>query len=672
MKRKTAAILFLALLWGCTNQEFEKESPFPYEKYHLIQPSSIEPEGWIGQFLQTQRDGLTGHIEVAGHPFNTGMWKEVMALDRITQEQRERSLAWDGSPVEPDTGVFWWPYEQTGYYIDGAMKCGYLLGDSMLLDRARHQVYYLLEHPKESGRLGSARMIGRWFNWPYAGLFRAFMTEYMETGDRRLIEAMYRHYLTYSAEDFQDELDVCNVEELCWLFTLTGDSTLLRMGEEAYELFRSKRENRNRDGRDIVFSSDRNPDYHGVVYLEIVKIPAMLYAVTGDQEYLDEALHGLSKMERNHMLASGLPSTTEHLNPVSERAAHESCNLATLPYTYGTMLRVTGDASWADRIEKAVFNAGLGAITKDFKAHQYFSAPNQMIATTHSHHLGYFPAFMAYCPGHAVACCTGNINRMMPYYTMQMWLKTRNNGIAAALFGPSSVTSKTGEQMKEVTIHQRTRYPFGEVIEFEIEASSPSRFEFLIRIPEWCRKPGITLNSNPLDEDPRPGTFYSIEQKFSDGDLITLTLPMEVQTSNWPHKGISFERGPLVFSFPVKDSAVVAKAYEKSTPAFPAWDLFPEEPWAFSPQVADPKDVKVVTDDPAGYPWNPENPPVKLLVPARKVENWSLQSHIDPESGEVFKHISAFPEHLQLSPQTVTIELVPYGATMLRVTLFPQ
>jgi hypothetical protein len=377
-------------------------------------------------------------------------------------------------------------------------------------------------------------------------------------------------------------------------------------------------------------------------------------------------------MEQHHMLASGIPSTTEHFNGISEKAGHESCNLATLPYTYGIMLRVTGKVEWADKIEKAVFNAGLGAITKDFKAHQYFSAPNQMISTTHAHHFGYYPSFMAYCPGHIVSCCTGNINRMMPYYAMQMWLKTKNNGIAAALFGPSEISAYVGEKNTPVSITQTTRYPFEETIAFEIQTENRAAFEFLIRIPGWCSNPEISLNGKELKEEPVPGSFYSIERTFSDGDVIKLSIPMEIKTVEWPNNGISVERGPVVYSFPVRDSSVVAGNYEKSTDAFPAYDLYPVGTWQYSLQISNLQDVKINLNEEFAYPWDPDVPPVTLQVPSKRVNNWDLEP-VQAEAGGPTHHlITGFPDQPELAGETETIELIPYGCTKLRVTVFPQ
>ena len=235
--------------------------------------------------------------------------------------------------------------------------------------------YVLNKKRIANGRLGPQDLKGRWNKWPYAGFLRSFMTEYTVNHNPAIIDAMMKHYSTYQGEDFADELDVCNAEELCWLYGITDDASMLQKARNCIRHFKSDHKYRDRDGRDINFASDMIPDYHAVVYIEIVKIPAILYSYTGKKAYLDEALHGIAQMEKYDMLVSGVPSSNEQLNGISELAGHETCNLSTIPYTYGYMLQITGDAHWADKIEKAVFNAGIGAVTKDFRAEQYFSAP---------------------------------------------------------------------------------------------------------------------------------------------------------------------------------------------------------------------------------------------------------------------------------------------------------
>ncbi|PWE00617.1 beta-L-arabinofuranosidase domain-containing protein [Marinilabilia rubra] len=666
-------IISLAFFLGCKQVEKGGESRKNYSRYILATTSEIKPEGWIRQFLEIQKEGLTGNIAAAGAPFDSKMWIERIELDKTTQKESINSFKREGKGEDADKGIFWWPYEQTGYYIDGAIKCGYLLGDSILINRAEKQINYLLNNPKKNNRLGPpAKLIGRWNVWPYAGLFRSFLTEFSETSDQRIIEAMYKHYLTYTAEDFQDELDVCNVEHLCWLYEKTGDENLLATAEEAYALFKSDKKNRTRGGADMIFESDRVPDQHGVVYFEVVKIPAILYMHTGKQEYLDEALHGIQKMEQHFMLPSGCPSTTEHFHEVNEMAGHETCNHATLPYTYGIMLRATGDPKWADKIEKAAYNAALGSITKDFKSHQYFSAPNQMIASLKSNHFGYYGDFMAYAPGHSVACCTGNINRFMPYFAMQMWLKTNNNGVVASLFGASEFSTTVGSEKVKATIKQITKYPFEEKVKFEIHLDEKAEFAFQIRIPAWCSNPMLTVNGYKVEGKLKPGTFYTLKRKFADGDVVELFVPMEVKKKSWFGKGLSFERGPIVFSYPVPTTTVIEEDYEKSTKDFPAYSFYPNGKWQYAPVVNNLKNVEIVLNENYSYPWDISTPPVKLIVKAQEVKNWNLAEVVDDKSRKKVLKNPEFPEGLKLSDKTETIELVPYGSTVLRLTVFPE
>jgi hypothetical protein len=137
------------------------------------------------------------------------------------------------------------------------------------------------------------------------------MTEYETTENEAILDALHQHYLTFTAEDFADDLELANVEQLCWLYEKTGDKKLLRMAERAYALFKSDIQNRNRGNSDIQFESDRIPDHHGVVYLELLKVPALLYRITGKSGYLEESLHGLGFGEYSDKTDSSCPKNAE-------------------------------------------------------------------------------------------------------------------------------------------------------------------------------------------------------------------------------------------------------------------------------------------------------------------------------------------------------------------------
>ncbi len=646
------SVLILTILFvvGCKKREYESTVEY-HRQFEKLTITEITPKGWIRGFLERQRDGLTGHIEVAGYPFNTCLW----ACEKMKGSTKA-----------------WWPYEQTAYYLDGVHRLGILLEDEELVGKARKNTEYVLTHVEGNGRFGT-NLADRWWRWPYASFNRILMTQYEVTGEVRILDALTDHYRTFEAEDFCDDLELANVEQLCWLYEQTDDTTFLTMAEEAYKLFKSDINYRNRSGQhgpsDISFASNRVPDHHGVVYMELAKVPVLLYKYTGKEAYLGEAENALAKMERYHALPGGLPSTTEHFEPTSETAGYEICNTAVFPYTYGHLLRINGDASLGDKIEKAVFNAGIGAITKDFKAHQYFSAPNQAIADASSNPFGHHPARMAFLPGHDVECCTGNVNRFMPYFVEQMWLSTPDHGLVANLYGPSSVKTEVGPEGQMVEIEAVTNYPFSDTIEFLFGANEAVEFPFLLRIPGWCASPQIILNGKLLAESVESGSYHRVDQIFNDGDVLTLVLPMEVEQKEWATNGLSIERGPLTFSLPVGYQRTRFGLENKGTEDFPGWKLKPTTDWNYT--LADSNFV-VVQKDVSGYPWEENGSPIAIRANLRKVYNWQLSTFFDDHFKVETRRTPAFPENLDLSEAIEELELVPYGNTLLRISVFPN
>ncbi len=654
---KTLSLLILAFVFlsSCQTEKETANIPITHQKFQKMGLDKVTPEGWIKEFLERQKEGLTGNIEVAGYPYNTCMW---------------------GCEKMKGSTKAWWPYEQTAYYLDGAHRLGILLDAPELVRKATQNMEYVKAHIEPSGRFGT-NLADRWWRWPYASFNRLFMVQHELTGDDKILEILDNHYSTFEAEDFQDDLDLANVEQLCWLFGKTGDSTFIAMAEKAYTLFNENPENKSRAGKkqtpsDMQFGTDRIPDHHGVVYLELAKIPTLLYQYTGKEAYLREAENALAKMEKHFMIVQGLPSTTEHFEKVSETAGFEVCNTATLPYTYGELLRTNGDALLADKIERAIFNGALGAISKDFKTHQYFSEANQVLATPNSNRHGHHPSRTAYLPGHDVECCTGNVNRFMPYYVEQMWLKTADgHGLAASLYGASSIETVLGESSKKIKVAQKTNYPFSEKISFEFNMEGATEFPFLVRIPEWTSNPSIKVNGEALDIGFKIGSFATIDREFNDGDVVELTLPMSIKTTHWPNNGVAVERGPLVYSLPISAKKEVVEGYERSTEDFPAWSLTPKSQWQFG--LLDTQiDAEFVEESTQGYPWDEGNSPIKIIVRGQKVKQWELEKFYDDYHKSDMTLTPAFPEELHITGQTEELELVPYGSTMLRLTVFPS
>lgn len=637
-----------------------------YAKFSEFSIRSISPNGWLHQFLLNQRDGMTGHLDEIGYPFNTVSWAGEKVMPAKERWSRPDKIEYWGE---------WWPYEQTGYWIDGMLRCGHLLKDESLVKKSRKYIEYVLEHVAADGVLGPKHVT---FRWPHAVFFRAWMAEYSATRDVRLIKALMKHYQATGVEPYQandDGLSAHNLEEICWLYGITGEQWLL---DNAQKIFAGHRGSGRSTHLESLLS-DKTPEMHGVCFHEALLLPIILYMYTGEEKLLQAARNGFRKLERDHLLVDGVPSSYEHLSGKDPRMAHETCNVTTFTWTAGYMLLATGEAEWADRIERACFNAGPGSVTKDFKAHQYFSSPNQVVAdmTTSYHKLkDYGSTSMAFSPGHFVECCTGNVNRFMPNYAARMWLSDGGAGVVAALYGPCTLKARVGEKGDIVTIVEKTDYPFSEKIAFEIHSKSQVRFSLWLRVPGWCSRASLQINGRPEAIDLVPSTFVKIDRAFSPNDLIELSLPMDLKLTHWPNNGIALERGPLVYSLHIKEDREIVKGVLNTTERFPAYNIRPTSAWNYALAINETNlapQVEIVQRPVPTNPWQVGDSPIQLLVNARRVKGWELDHGKDPESGLEYRTTPPLPETVDVAGQPLErIMLVPLGCTCIRLTVFPQ
>lgn len=632
----------------------------------------IEPRGWLRSFLEQQRDGLTGHLAVAGYPFNTQGW-------------RRNTL-----PHGPRTLASWWPYEQYAYWVDGMLRCGLLLNDKKLLDRARRQIDHVLGHPDKDGYLGPSSLKALADHqrpserWPHAVFFRAIMADYDARPARTTLKKLARHYLSNTAPHDQTR-NVCNVEAMAWLYDKTGDQRLL---DEAIRNYESFQRNHPESGATVqkMLGNTRAKD-HGPTYMELFKLGALLYRVTGRRKWLNASIHAQKKLVRDHLLVDGVPSTTEHLRGRYSNAGHETCVITDYPWALGYLLMATGDASYADGIERAIFNALPGAVTPDFKALQYFSGPNQVIACAGSNHHEHGRGGMqtTFRPNPATECCPGNIHRAMPNYIARMWMDDGRGGIIAACYGPSALT--LGKGRRALRIVQETNYPFDDRIAFRFHGRRSAPLRFTLRIPAWCKNAGIELNGKPLKRALKAGSFVTINRAFRSGDELILRLPREWKLVSGPERGVSLEWGALVFATRIAERWQRDAADKKSSNSFPAWDLVPAQPWNYAvvaPRSGASPELEWVERPMGKNPWDPNETPYRVFLSARAIPGWKLErfKKLELQWGKKkvtkrgkFAFTPKLPDAESLAragKRVQRIDLIPYGATQLRLAVLPR
>jgi hypothetical protein len=120
-KVKSAFILLLVItpvtIFTMNFKPADTDTPAHYYgKYHTIPITDISPNGWLKELLQRQRNGLGLHHAESGYPYNTCLWAGQIPKG--------------GNP----SGQSWWPYEQSGYLVDGLYRCGLALNDTGLIN----------------------------------------------------------------------------------------------------------------------------------------------------------------------------------------------------------------------------------------------------------------------------------------------------------------------------------------------------------------------------------------------------------------------------------------------------------------------------------------------------------------------------------------------------------
>ena len=628
MKKSIITAICLALSVAAGAQQWED-----------VSLKDVKPQGWIMEYLQTQKEGLTGHPEALSYPYTTNLWDGE--IPRMGKHGRD-----------------WWRYEQTAYYTDGLIRLGYLIDDEAMVEKAMAGIRYTLANPLPDGTLSSPKVD---ISWPTAVFFRAMQAAYNANPSKEMLAALERNYKAYTVEHLTYRRNIISLEGLLWTAARTGNKELV---EKADFVLRNRKDyvggdQKHRDSRVTIewLSAEKPYEMHGVTMCEILKLPIMLYEATGNPYYKHLGVTSLERLFHENELPDGLFTSSEWTRGRGIMHSHETCDAIDMSWTLGYYLEILKEAKYADMLEKIVFNAGMGSVANDFKSLQYYSSVNQFICTGTSNHNkdNYCSTWMAYRPTHQTECCAGQIHRLIPNYVARMWLRSKD-GVVAALYGPSKF-----EYSDDVTLVQETSYPYNERVTIRVEAEKAKKFALHLRIPTWCEGATLSVNGKKVDDVLAAGSFYTLNRKFADGDKIVLELPMKAVRKTAHGGGVWFERGPLVYSYAIpenweKDTIRYANMngkYPADDNAFPCWSITPAGKWNYAVE-ADAEAKAVMTS---------KGP--RLRVKAFPVE-WDFAK--GPKGELLTPDLPVAPT---ATGKGEYIDLVPYGQTQLRLTVFP-
>lgn len=642
---------------------------------------SIKPNGWLKEQLERMASGMTGNLDT--------VYPEVVGA-------RNGWLGGDGDG-----------WERGPYWIDGLLPLAFILEDEELKRKALSWVNWTLANQAESGYIGPVPFEENpslepgiqkgprkdW--WPKMVMLKVLKQYYQATNDPRVIEVLtkYFHYqLTELPSHPLDELSFWanrragdNLEVIYWLYNITGDQKLLELGELVQEQTFPWQQVFESEPNDYVFSDiweynqgkrypydtveisrlnlAQVPGLHTVNVAQGLKQPVVYYQKSGDPSAVNSVKNALAMLEEYHGQPQGMYGGDEPLHGNSPVQGIEFCSISEEMYSLETILKITGDASFADLLEKITYNALPTQASDDFTSRQYFQAANQVILSDEmdysyetEHHGGtdfVFGELTGY------PCCTTNMHQSWPKFVQNLFYATPDAGVAAFLYAPSSVELLVGKG-ENLTITETTGFPFRESIQFEFSLSAASEFPFHVRIPGWAVDATVHVNGELFPLENKNGIAV-IQRTWQDGDRVELRLPMQLKSSTWYEGMVAIERGPLVYSLKIEGET---KTKDRSDRFRAFQEVYPLVSWNFGLEESILKDLESsvkVQENPwdGSYPWNLENTPIQLSIEASQIPSW--------------KSIDQVPSDLKFEDlgKKEQVILVPYGTTTLRVTEFP-
>jgi len=651
-------------------------APLQPEAFLKLPAGSVRPRGWLLEVMTRQKNGLNGH------------------LGEISAWLQKDKNAW----LSP-TGQGEWGWEEVPYWLKGYLSLAIALNDRAMLQEAKIWIEGALASRRPDGNFGPVFTDSRGVEdfWPKMIMLYCLQTWYDHTGDRRVTDLMrgfFRYQLAYPEDKFLDQYwqkmrGGDNLSSVLWLYNRTGEPWLLDLARKIHRKTADWTGDQPRDKAALLSKNlpvwwDTLPDWHNVNVAQAFREPAVFYQVSGEKRHLDATYRDFHSIRDFFgQVPGGMFGADEDARPGYDdpRQAVETCGMVEQMNSDEQLLRITGDIFWADHAEEVAFNTYPAALMPDMRSLRYLTSPNMVLSDDQNHAPGIQNKgpFLMMNP-FSSRCCQHNHGQGWPYFCENLWMATPDGGAAAVLFAESEVRLNVGAGA-EVRIEETGRYPFDETIRFVLHTGKKVNFPFYVRIPAWAAGAQAWVNGERIAVQPVAGKFLKISRKWSDGDAVTLRLPMKIGVKTWEknHRSVSVNYGPLTFSLKIEEyyrrkasdeTAIGDSKWQKGADreAWPSFEILPGSPWNYGLLLDDANPVRSFSLKkrpwPAdNFPFTHDGCPFEMTAKAKKIPEWQL----DP-----YGLCAPLKDSPVYSEQPVeTVMLIPMGAARLRVSALP-
>lgn len=629
------------------------QSPLLQQTYSALPLGTIKPQGMLLKMLEIQRDGLTG------------------MLDSLYEVVCGSNNGWLGG-----TGDGW---ERGPYWLDGLVPLAYILDDSGLKEKALKWIEWSINNQREDGyfgpvplaegfkRIPDTQQTMREDWWPRMVMLKVLQQYYTATSDNRVITLMTK-YFKYQHKKlptnplgkwsyWANRRGGDNLAIVYWLYNITKEKFLLELAEIIHE---QTFDWTSVYSGNIIRKLNPLPNLHCVNVAQGLKEPLIYYQQSKNDKHKDAVKKGLNALKDVHGYVNGMYGGDEQLHGNNPTQGIEFCSVIEMMYSFESILPISGDIYYADYLEKLAYNLLPTQHNDDFTRKQYFQQANQVLITDMERNfINDNNGHLVYGTTTGYPCCLSNMHQGWPKFVQNLWYATKNNGLAALVYGASEVSAKVGNG-EIIRISEKTNYPFSEEIIFTIEESSGVKFPFHLRIPLWCKNPEIHINGKIVNIE-HENQVAILDRLWKKGDKVSLKLPMNIIFSRWHENTLGIERGPLVYALKVEEEwrEITKKGYNDTY-----WEVYPKSSWNYLlPSRLDKKDIKIeFKDNISNMPWNLKNAPISMKLDASVLPDWKIQNGSASNLNLGIRYIPGPKEE---------ITLIPYGCTTLRISQFP-
>ncbi|MEZ4900028.1 MAG: glycoside hydrolase family 127 protein [Saprospiraceae bacterium] len=556
-----SGVLHLLILLAACLVDAESQNMAPTPELAQLQkvPDAIQP-ALLGFSL--------ADVRLLDSPFKVAMemnGKYLLELDPDRLLHRFHEFA--GLPVKGDLYGGWeegtLSGHSLGHYLSGCAQMYAATGqedykqrtdyvvDELARCQAARGTGYVGAIPKEDSTwsvIASGEIVSRGFDlnglWsPWYNLHKVFaglLDVYQYTGNRKALEIAIKFadwindkFAGLTEEQWQEMLK-CEYggmnDALVNLYALTKNEKYLALSRKFHD---------HTVLDPLAKGEDNLAGKHGNTQIPKVIGCARRYELTGNPEDSSIARFFWDRVVYHHSYVTGSHGISEYfgaadqLNDKLSDATGESCNVYNMLKLTQHLFTWTGDPSYADFYERALYNHILASIEGPGQ-YCYFIPLRQ---GTKRHYSNKFHSFW---------CCVGTAMENHGKYAEHIYFTGQDGSLVVNLYIPS----KLNWHGKEMELSQ-TGDPATGAVTMRIGSDAPHEFTLKLRHPDWATQGmRIWVNGSPILSHYKTTDYASIKRIWHDGDVIRIEMPADLREEAMPDNPdrIALLYGPYVLA----------------------------------------------------------------------------------------------------------------------------